>query len=742
MSILFEREQGTLTLLTDHTAYQMQIGPEGYLLHTYYGRACDEDFRYLHLERDCGFSPNPYALSASRGFSLDTMPQEYSGSNGADFRLPCILSDNDDGILGVDLRYVRHEIREGAYALEGLPTAFNGANDKAETLSVILADAAAGLETELLYGVFPHRDVITRAVRIRNCGGNTVRLGKAASACLDLPFGSWDCIDFHGRHAMERQPERIPVSNGIRSISSERGYSGHQHNPFVILCDREANEDHGDCYGLMLCYSGNHQTELELDQTGAVRAVSGIGQRYFRWTLEPGARFDTPQLLLSFSAEGLGELSRRFHRFIRRNLCRSPWTDKKRPVLLNSWEAAYLNFDEGLLLRLARNARQLGVELLVLDDGWFGDRDEDNRALGDWTANRRKLPEGLGGLIRKVKAEGLKFGLWIEPEMVSENSDLYRMHPDWALRVPGRQPAIGRNQLVLDLSRPEITDWLYETVAGLLRENSIDYIKWDMNRAMTDLYSAGLPAERQGELAHRYILGLYSVLARLTEEFPEVLFEGCAGGGGRFDAGMLAFHPQIWCSDNTDPIARLRIQEGTSYAYPASAVGAHVSASPNHQTGRSTPFGTRAAVAMAGTFGYELDPAKLTEEERKEVGKQIAFFHRIEDLVREGDYYRLSGMENCRFTAWQSVSADRERSLFTLVLTEPEGNPVPLHVRLKGLDPAQRYRLAVTEYTGCLYRGEEKLPELLSGAALMYGGLTFPRLYGDYPSVQILLEAE
>ena len=742
MSVLFEPERRIFTLLTDHSAYQMQIGPEGYLLHTYYGRACAEDFRYLHLERDCGFSPNPYALSSSRGFSLDTMPQEYSGSNGADFRLPCILSDNDDGVLGVDLRYVRHEIREGAYTLEGLPTAFAGAGEEAETLSIVLADAATGLETELKYGVFPHRGVITRAVRIRNGGEKTVRLGKAASACLDLPFGTWDSIDFHGRHAMERQPKRNPVSDGIRTISSERGYSGHQHNPFVILCEREANEDHGECYGLMLCYSGSHQTELELDQTGALRLVSGIGERFFRWTLEPGASFDTPQLLLSFSADGIGELSRRFHRFIRRNLCRSLWTDKKRPVLLNSWEAAYLNFDEALLLRLAKDARNLGVELLVLDDGWFGDRDEDNRALGDWTPNRRKLPDGLGGLIRKVKAEGLKFGLWIEPEMVSENSDLFRAHPDWALRVPGRQPAIGRNQMVLDLSRPEIADWLYETVAGLLRENPIDYIKWDMNRAMTDLFSARLPAERQGELAHRYILGLYSVLGRLTEEFPEVLFEGCAGGGGRFDAGMLAFHPQIWCSDNTDPIARLCIQEGSSYGYPASAVGAHVSASPNHQTGRSTPFGTRAAVAMAGTFGYELDPAKLSEEERQEVRRQIAFFHRIEDLVREGDYYRLTAMEKERFTAWQFVSEDKEKSLFTLVLTEPEGNPHPVHVRMKGLKPEKRYRLAATEYAGCLYRGDEKLPEVLSGAALMYGGLTLPRLYGDYPSVQILLEAE
>ena len=742
MSVLFEPERRIFTLLTDHSAYQMQIGPEGYLLHTYYGRVCAEDFRYLHLERDCGFSPNPYALSASRGFSLDTMPQEYSGSNGADFRLPCILSDNDDGVLGVDLRYVRHEIRKGAYTLEGLPTAFAGAGEEAETLSIVLADAATGLETELKYGVFPHRNVITRAVRIRNGGEKTVRLGKAASACLDLPFGTWDSIDFHGRHAMERQPKRNPVSDGIRTISSERGYSGHQHNPFVIVCEREANEDHGECYGLMLCYSGSHQTELELDQTGALRVVSGIGERFFRWTLEPGASFDTPQLLLSFTADGIGELSRRFHRFIRRNLCRSLWTDKKRPVLLNSWEAAYLNFDEALLLRLAKDARNLGVELLVLDDGWFGDRDEDNRALGDWTPNRRKLPDGLGGLIRKVKAEGLKFGLWIEPEMVSENSDLFRAHPDWALRVPGRQPAIGRNQMVLDLSRPEIADWLYETVAGLLRENPIDYIKWDMNRAMTDLFSARLPAERQGELAHRYILGLYSVLGRLTEEFPEVLFEGCAGGGGRFDAGMLAFHPQIWCSDNTDPIARLSIQEGNSYGYPASAVGAHVSASPNHQTGRSTPFGTRAAVAMAGTFGYELDPAKLSEEERQEVRRQIAFFHRIEDLVREGDYYRLTAMEKERFTAWQFVSDDKEKSLFTLVLTEPEGNPRPVHVRMKGLKPEKKYRLAATEYAGCLYRGDEKLPEVLSGAALMYGGLTLPRLYGDYPSVQILLEAE
>ena len=740
MSIAFEEKRRIFTLETDHSMYQMMIGPEDYLLHTYYGRRCGDAFDYLHLERDCGFSPNPYALAAGRGFSLDTMPQEYSGSNGGDFRVPSVLSETDGGIRGADLRYRKHEIRRGKYSLDGLPSAFGG-DEEAETLRITLADAATGLEAELLYGVFAHADVITRTVRFCNAGDSTVVLRKAASACLDLPFGDWDLIHFHGRHAMERQPEREPVTAGIKVLSSERGYSSHQHNPFAILCEHGAGEDHGECYGIMLCYSGNHQTEVELDQTGSVRVVSGIGERHFSWKLEQGACFDTPEVLMTFTAEGLGELSRTYHRFIRRNLCRSTWTAKRRPVLLNSWEAAYLDIDEEKILRLAENAKKLGVELLVLDDGWFGDRDEDNRALGDWTPNLRKLPHGLNGLIRKVNEIGLRFGLWIEPEMISENSDLCRSHPDWALKVPGRQPSIGREQMVLDLSRPEIARWVYETVAGLLRENNIEYIKWDMNRSVTDLYSAALPADRQGEAAHRYMLGLYHVMDRLTAEFPNVLFEGCAGGGGRFDAGMLAYCPQIWCSDNTDAIARLQIQRGTSYGYPASAVGAHVSASPNHQTGRTAPFGTRAAVAMAGTFGYELDPAKLSDDERKEIVRQIARFHEIEDLVREGDYFRLTE-GNRRFTAWQFVSEEKTRSLFTLVLTEPAGNPLPLHVRLKGLVPERRYRLKWAEYAGCRYQTGDELPQFLTGAALMYGGLTFPRMYGDDPSVQILLEAE
>ncbi len=741
LSIQIDRESGVITLVTKNTTYQMQIGPLGYLLHNYYGRRCEDAMGYLHLERDCGGSPNPYELAEGRVFSLDTMPQEYSGSNGGDYRLASVLMHTGNGICGADLRFVRYEIRQGKYALEGLPAAFD-CDDNAETLSVILRDEASGLEAELLYGVFERQDVITRAVRFSNAGEQMIFLDKAASACLELPFGDWDRIHFHGRHAMERQTERRPVCNGIQTVSSERGSSSHQHNPFVILCEHGAGEDFGECYGMMLCYSGNFQIETELDQSGSTRTVAGIGERYFSWKLEPGERFETPELLLSYSDQGFAKLSQNYHRFIRRNLCRSEWTFRKRPVLLNSWEAAYFDFNEDRIVHLAENAKELGMELLVLDDGWFGARNSDHCALGDWLPNKDKLPNGLDGLIRRVNDTGLKFGLWIEPEMISEDSDLFRKHPDWALRVPGRKPTLGRSQMVLDLTRAEVADWLYDTFSGLLKRYHIEYIKWDMNRCMTDLYSNALPAERQGEVSHRFMLGLYHLIGRLTSEFPEVLFEGCAGGGGRFDAGMLAYFPQIWCSDNTDPVARLQIQAGSSFGYPVSAFGAHVSASPNHQTGRSTPIGTRAVVAMAGTFGYELDPGKLSDEEKQEISEQIQRYHSVEELIREGDWFRLTEEGNSRFTAWQSVSGDGEKSLLSLVLTEPEGNPRPLHIRWKGLNPKRSYRLAWIQFYGCRYRVEEKIPKTLSGAALMYGGFTLPRMYGDYPSVQVLITGE
>ena len=734
MSICYDSDKKIFTLTTRDTMYQMQIGPVGYLLHLYYGPKTDCCFDYLQLDRDCGFSPNPYDLQEGRGWSLDTKAQEYTSQHTGDYRVCSLSLETDAGISGTDLRYVNHAILNRKYELSGMPAAFDRAG-KAQSLSITLGDAATGIQVELLYGVFAEKNVITRSVRVKNTGNTVVKLGKAASACLDLPFGDWQLLHFHGRHTMERTMERRDLMNGIQTISSARGISSHQHNPFVILCDRAATEDFGECYGMMLVYSGNHRTDIELDQSGSVRAVMGIHDEGFRWTLNPGQTFETPEVLMTFTDKGLTKLSQTYHRFIQHHICRSRYALERRPVLLNSWEAAYMDISEEKLLSIARGARDLGVELFVIDDGWFGQRDDDFRSLGDWFPHKKKFPDGLTATLRKIRDLGLKVGLWVEPEMISEDSDLYRAHPDWALTVPGRKPTMSRSQLVLDMSRSDVVDWLYEILSGLLRENPIDYIKWDFNRNLADVYSRALPASRQGEVSHRFVLGYYDLMERLTEEFPDVLFEGCAGGGGRFDAGALAYSPQIWCSDNTDPVARLTIQHGTSFGYPVPAMGSHVSASPNHQTGRRTPIGTRATVAMAGTFGYELDPARLTAEEKETVRSQIARFHELQDLIRKGDYYRLNDG-----SAWELVSEDKSEALLSFVLVNPTANPKPNHIRLKGLNPDARYRVAWADF----HESDEKLPHEISrtftGTALMYGGYTLPILFGDYPAVQILFK--
>ena len=724
MSILFDQNNKTYTIHTHRTTYQMQLAPTGHLLHLYYGRRAEGAFDYLIKPRDVGFSPNPYELRYQREWSLDTQMQEYSGSMNGDYRLSSVLCAAENGVRGADLRYVRHEIRAGKYALQGLPAAF-ARDGEAETLSVTLADEAVGLEVELLYGVYEAQDVIARAVRIKNIGNGALRLQKAASLCLDLPFGDWELLHFHGRHCMERQSERVPLMTGIQTVGSKRGMSGHQHNPFVILCDRAATEDAGECYGVMPVYSGSHKTEIEVDQMGATRLVSGIQDEGFSWTLAPDESFYAPEVLLTFSHEGLTALSQTYHRFIRDNLCRSKFSNAPRPVLLNSWEACYFDFDADKLLALAREAKDLGVDMLVLDDGWFGKRDDDLSGLGDWQVNEKKLPGGLAPLIRQINDLGLKFGIWIEPEMVSEDSDLYRAHPDWALTVPNRAPTMGRDQLVLDMGREDVVAYLHDRLSTLLRDNPIDYVKWDFNRGLADVYSRVLPPERQGEAAHRYVLGMYDLLRRLTEAFPDVLFEGCAGGGGRFDAGMLAYVPQIWCSDDTDAVERLAIQYGTSFGYPVSAMGAHVSASPNHQTGRSAPIETRAVAAMTGAFGYELNPAQLSAEEKAAVREQIARFRRYDALIRGGDHYRLSNpRDEKRIAAWQFVAPDKSETLLSVVVTHPEANPRPLHLRLKGLDPDAIY-------------AADSGARVYSGAALMYGGWTLDALFGDYPAAQV-----
>ena len=728
MSIRIDRETGLITLHTLHTSYQMWADGQGVVHHLYYGPAIGgSDLRGLEFYSDCGFSPQPAGMDRQRDYSLDTLCQEYTGSGVGDYRIGCLRLAGPDGSRAADLRFVSAEAVPGKYGLPGLPAAC--AEDGAcETLRLKLKDKVNGLAVTLLYGVFAQADVITRAALLENEGSGPIRLDKAASACLDLPFGPWELIHFHGRHCMERQPERVPLSHNIQTLRSARGASSHQHNPFAILAAPHTTEETGECLGAMLVWSGNFKIECEVSQMQSTRLVAGVSDDDFSWTLEPGGQFAAPEVLFCYSDQGLSELSARYHRFLQCHIIRSPWRDKPRPILINNWEATYMDFDAQRIWDIARQARDLGVEMLVLDDGWFGERSDDSSGLGDWQFNEKKLGCTFDQLIGRVREMGLLFGLWIEPEMVCANTALYAAHPDWALSIPGRAPATGRSQLVLDMGRPDVVDYLYDLFHRLLAEHDIAYIKWDMNRNLTDVYSRALPPERQGEAAYRYMLGLYSLLDRLTRDFPQVLFEGCAGGGGRFDAGMLCYCPQIWCSDDTDAIHRIKIQYGTSFGYPPCAMGSHISASPNHQTGRSTLLSTRAVVAMAGTFGYELDLQKLTADEKEMVKAQIVRYKQLQPLLLEGRCERLTdAVTDTCFTAWQFTAPDRSRAAVSVVVIDPQANPWPIHIRLRGLDPQALYHESLTE-------------RVYTGAALCHAGLTLPIMQGDYPAVQIMIE--
>ena len=727
MAIIMNQAEQVFTLQTKRTTYQMKAGDYGILLHLYYGaRVEDCTMDYLLHRKDVGFSGNPYEAGEDRTFSLDTLPQEFPSYGVGDYRNNCVGVCQADGTRAADFRYVSWEIREGAHKIPGLPCLFDE-DETAETLVIFLEDAASTLKLELYYVVFADRDVIARSARITNGGKEAVRLEKMMSACLELPNGSWEAIHFHGRHAMERRLERLPLMHGTMEVGSRRGTSSHQHNPGVILCSPDATEEHGGCYGLSLIYSGNFSMEIEMDQMDSVRAVCGINPEFFEYRLKPGEAFDTPQLMMTYSGSGLGRMSANFHSIIRHNLCRGKYKFARRPVLINNWEATYFDFNEEKILSIARQASELGIEMLVLDDGWFGSRDSDNAGLGDWFVNTDKLKGGLTDLVTGINGLGMKFGIWIEPEMVNEDSRLYREHPDWALTIPGRKPCRSRNQLVLDMSRSEVRDYVFDSIAAVLKSANVEYVKWDKNRSICDVYSAVLPKERQGEVYHRYVLGIYDLMERFTSSFPNILFEGCSGGGGRFDPAILYYSPQIWCSDDTDGIERLEIQYGTSFFYPISAVGSHVSAIPNHQTGRRTPLATRGVVAMAGSFGYEMDLNLLTEDEKEAVKAQVEDYKKYYDLIHNGDYYRLASPQgDSGFTAWQFVSGDKTRTLLNLVITHVRANAPDLWFKLRGLDPEKRYRL---EEDGRIY----------SGSALMNAGISIPMIMGDYPAVQMVL---
>lgn len=723
MAVEFREKEGIFTLRTRNSMYQMKADRLGHLLHLYYGAGAEGSMEYLVTYADRGFSGNPYDAGTDRTYSMDVLPLEYPAWGAGDFRTSALVVRNGDGSYAVDLRYEGYKVSRGKYKLPGLPAVY-AEETEAETLTIILADKASGLKAELLYGVLEEADIITRSVRLVNSGKETIVIEKAASANIDFLYGSYEWIHFHGRHAMERNMERVPLINGVQSIGSMRGTSGHQHNPFFIMAEKGTGEDSGNCYGFAFVYSGGFRAEIEKDQFNQIRAMIGLQNECFSYPLSAGEDFYTPEAVLSFSGEGLAKLSHNYHKTFRQHLCRGRYQMTERPVLINNWEATYFDFDGEKIYGVAKEAAQLGIDMLVLDDGWFGKRDSDVSGLGDWYVNERKLGGSLKSLVDRINALGMKFGIWMEPEMVSEDSDLYREHPDWAFSVPGRAPVRSRHQLVLDFSRKEVADYIFGQACKVLDSANIEYLKWDMNRSISDVYSVCESRQNYGAILYRYMLGLYDFLERLVTRYPKLLIEGCSGGGGRFDAGMLYYTPQIWCSDNTDAIDRLLIQYGTSFAYPVSAVGAHVSAVPNHQTGRNTPIEVRGVVAMAGSFGYELDPAKMTRQEKECVKEQIKEYKKYQALIYNGFYYRLSNPLEEEIGAWEIVSEDRKEVLLSVVVMNNHGNGLPHYIKMKGLDPDYLYK---RQDNGQIY----------AGSALMNGGIPVPRMQGDYRGWQV-----
>ncbi len=724
MGITYNAEKRIFKLDTPNTSYILGVEDSfGYLLHYYYGkRLHSEDVAYLSRTWEPPYTPMRNVRDKLS--FLDCAPMEYPTGGIGDFRQHCLEIETPEGYGAVELGYRSYRIEKGKPALSGLPATF-GKEEDCTTLTVTLADDVLGLEADLIYTVFEKLDVITRSVCLRNRGKASIYLTKVLSACLDMDNEEYSLLTLHGSWARERQIQYRKLGRGTQGVSSQRGETSHQEHPFLALTSPNVTQTQGQVYAMHFVYSGNFHGQVGVDQFDSARMVLGMDPYHFRWQLDVGEEFQAPEAVLVYSGEGLGHMTRTFHDLYRNHLIRSPYCHKKRPILINNWEATYFDFNTEKLLSIAREAARLGIEMLVMDDGWFGNRFDDNRALGDWFVNEEKLPGGLKYLVDEVNKLGLQFGIWMEPEMVSPDSDLYRVHPDWAIAVPGRTAGLCRNQYVLDLTRPEVLEYVWGRIEAILSSANITYLKWDMNRQLADLGSTLTP---NGELYHRYVLAVYQLQERLCRRFPQLLLENCSGGGARFDPGMLYYSPQIWCSDDTDAVERLKIQEGTALIYPLCAMGAHVSDCPNHAVGRVTPFETRGHVALAGTFGYELDITRISQEERDMIPRQVEMYHRYNDLVREGDYYRLASYsENGAYDCWQVVQKDGSRVLVTFVQVLGRPNYHSRRIRLQGLEPGASYRLAGTE-------------QVFGGDVLMYGGLPVENLWGDFRSRLFLLE--
>ncbi len=693
MSIIFHEKCGVFHLFNESISYIMMVLPNGHMGQLYFGKRIHdrEDFSYL---MELAARPmTSCVFEDDNKFSLEHVKQEYGVYGTTDYKHPAVEILQKNGSRCSDFQYQSYEVRPGKPKLSGLPAIYTESDEEAETLVLHVRDSLTGVAMELFYTIFREGGSLARSVRIINQGTDSVQITRAMSLCLDLPDYQYDWIQFSGAWARERHLKTRRLEYGIQAVDSLRGHSSHEHNPFVILKRPKADEFQGEAIGFSLIYSGNFLAQAEVDNHDMTRVLLGIHPFGFQWLLEPGQSFQTPEAVMVYTDQGLNHMSQTFHKLYQKRLARGYWRDRARPILLNNWEATYFDFTHDRLVEIAKKAKDCGVELFVLDDGWFGARSHERAGLGDWAANRDRLPGGITGIAEKIEELGMKFGLWFEPEMVNADSDLYRAHPDWILKTPGRTISHGRFQYVLDFSRKEVVDCIYQMMAKILREAKVSYIKWDMNRSITECFSAALSPEHQGEVFHRYILGVYDLYERLTSEFPRVLFESCASGGGRFDPGLLYYAPQGWTSDDSDAVERLKIQYGTSLCYPVSCMGSHVSAVPNHQVHRNTPLYTRANVAYFGTFGYELDLNRLTREEQEEVREQIRFMKEYREILQYGTFYRLESPFEGNVTGWMSVSEDKKTAVVGWYRVLNSANPPFTRMRLMGLEPEFYYEI-------------------------------------------------
>ena len=691
MNIVYHEKGKVFHLFNDSVSYIFMVLPHGGLGSLYYGKALRDREGFEHIFERVHRGMTACVFADTRSYSLDAIRQELPTYGSSDFRRPALNVLQENGSRILDLQYAGYRVMDGKPKLAGLPATYTEAETEAKTLIVEVKDELTGLRAELLYTIFAEGGAIARSVRYINEGKEVLHLQKVMSMSIDLPDTQYDWMELTGAWSRERHIEIRPLTTGITAIGSRRGHSSGQYNPFAALLRRGTTETCGEALAMSLVYSGNFEMLAEVDNHGVTRLQAGIHSTDFDWKLVPGAEFQTPEAVLVWTDAGLNGMSQTYHRLYQKRLARGPWRDKVRPILINNWEATYFDFTEEKLLKIADKAAECGIELFVLDDGWFGARTSDYAGLGDWTVNRDRLPNGIDGLAEKIEARGMKFGIWVELEMVNEDSDLYRAHPDWVLSVPGRRKSLGRSQCVLDFSRKEVVDNIYEQMEAILASGKVSYVKWDMNRSITECWSHALPADQQGEVFHRYILGLYELYERLTAKFPHVLFESCASGGGRFDPGMLYYAPQAWTSDNSDAAERQKIQYGTSMCYPVSSMGSHVSVVPNHQMNRMTPLHTRANTAYFGTFGYELDLNRLTEEEIAEVKEQVSFMKEYREIFQYGTFYRLQSPFENNVMAWMSVSADRKTAIVGWYRTLNRVNYRFERVKLAGLLPDVLY---------------------------------------------------